>query len=93
MKFFQTPVPDAWEDRVKTPVSDWLNRNENHPIMAKLLAYYGAPNTLALTDAQKGAVFSAIQIWNVTRKREVDSAAQMASGVANVSCVDEFEMT
>ena len=90
MAEFATFIPDAFVSRVFDPISSWCTKNENHPIVTKLLTYYSAANVAALTNAERAAVFAAVQIWQETQQDEVESAVSTAASTARQSAIDDF---
>lgn len=88
----ETPFPQEFRTRAEGPIDSWLTRNENHNIVQKYLAYYGAASVSQLTSAQKGAVFSAVQIWQEVRQIEKNAANEAASATVETSVVNDFSL-
>ena len=76
--------------RVAGPISDWIVRNEDHPIVVKYLTYYGVATVAEMTIAQKGSTFCAIQIWQEARQSEKQQAIISASDAAEASAINDF---
>ena len=90
MAEFPTYIPGTWTGRVTPAIEAWLEKMQNHPTIIKYIAYYGAANIDALTQLQKGATFSAFQLWAETKRFEKDPAVQTAANTVDADFDTNF---